>query len=133
MPYRVTRGADERPSIVLEHEPAYCQPLAAAPPAREPELGQGLWLVMAFATWSMPDVDAIRTALATAKHFGGALKLGLRPFDSPDEHQAWCRGLASSGNSPFWVLLRDGEIRMQRAGLITMDALVAAIEPVRRR
>jgi hypothetical protein len=133
MSYRVTRGADERPSIVLQDEPAYCRALDAAPPVREPELDRGLWLVMAFAAWSTPDVDAIRTALDTARRFGGALNLGIRPFDSPDEHEAWCPGLGDCGSGPLWVLLRDGELRLKRAGLITRDALVAAIESVRNR
>jgi hypothetical protein len=128
MSHRVTRGADGRPRIELEDEPAYCTALQAAPAGREPELDAGLWLVLTFATWSVPDVNAVQTALDVAKHFEGTLKLGLRPFDYPEEHAAWCGDLAGEDASPLWVLLRDGRLCMKLAGSATPEDMVVAIE-----
>lgn len=128
MSYHVMRTAKGRLRIVLEDEPLYCRALAAAPPAREPELGNGPWLVMVFAAWSMPDIRAIQTALDAVKRFGGALQLGVRPFDDPAEHRAWCPGLAGDGNTPVWVLLSDGTVLLEREGLLTVDMLLETIK-----
>jgi hypothetical protein len=128
MSYRVTRGADERPTIHLDGEPAYCKALDAAPSAREPELNAGLWLILAFAAWSAPDVAAIQTALDAARPFRGALKLGLRPFDAPEEHAAWCADLAGEEGTPVWVLLRNGQICIKRTGSLTAGELITIIE-----
>ncbi len=128
MPYQITRTANGRPSIVLSGEPPYCNTLDAAPSEREPALDAGWWLVVAFAAWSMPDIAAIQTALDVAKHFGGTLQLGLRPFDHPEEHDAWCLGLEEDERSPLWLLLRDGQVRMKRQGILTVDALIGMIE-----
>jgi hypothetical protein len=83
---------------------------------------------MAFATWSVPDVEAIQTALDVARHFGGKVKLGLRPFDNPEELGAWCPGLEIDGNGPLWVLLRDGQVCLKRQGFFTVHALINEIE-----
>jgi hypothetical protein len=128
MSYRVTRSAEGRPSITLNGEPPYCRGLAAAPLAREPELGSGLWLVMAFAAWSVSEIGAIQSALDAVKRFGGKVNLGLRPFDNLEEQGTWCPELMKDGNSPLWVLLRDGDVCMKRQGLLRADALVDAIE-----
>jgi hypothetical protein len=132
MSYRVTRKADGRPSIDLHDEPPHVIALEAAPPAREPELDTGQWLVMPFAAWSVPDIAAIQTALNAVEHFGGTLKLGLRPYDSSDEHGAWCPAIAGDDASPLWLLLDDGEVRMKRSGFLMTNELVAAINAARR-
>ena len=132
MSYRVTRSAEGRPSIILHDEPPHVVALDSAPPAREPELGAGQWLVMPFAAWSVPDIAAIQTALKAVEHFAGTLKLGLRPYDSPDEHGAWCPAIAGDDESPLWLLLDDGDVRMKRSGFLTADDLVAAIGAARR-
>lgn len=128
MSYQVTRTAEGQPRIVLDGEPRYCRVLEAAPSAREPELNTGRWLVMAFAAWSKPDIDAIQTAIDAVKRFEGTLTLGLRPFDYPEELAAWCSGLAGDGNTPIWVLLSDGTVRLKLRGLLTVDAVVEAIK-----
>jgi hypothetical protein len=128
MSYQVMRGPDGRPSILLNEEPPYCVALEAAPTMRESELNNGLWLVMAFAAWSLPDIDAVHTALDAVKHFGGIIKLGLRPFDNPEEHATWLSGLDDNGISPLWLLLSDGDLRMMRQGTLTLDDLLGAIE-----
>lgn len=128
MSYQVTRGVDGRPSIVLQGEPPYCRALDAAPPAREPELDIGLWLVVSFPSWSVPDIAAIQADLDATKHFRGKLKLGLRPFDDPEEHATWRPELKEHGNGTLLLLLRDGKVCMKHQGLFTVDALIDAIE-----
>lgn len=128
MSYRVTRSPDNRLHVELGDEPAYCRALDAGPPAREPELGTGRWLILLFAAWSMSDVAAIQTALDVARRFGGKLVLGLRPFETWEEHDTWMPDLEEDGKTPIWILLRDGEVRMKRSGLFDADALVQEIE-----
>ncbi|CAH1905569.1 conserved hypothetical protein [Candidatus Nitrotoga sp. HW29] len=130
MSYKVTRDQDSCPSISLTDEPPYVHTLVAVPAARESELNTDNWLVMACAVWSTPDNLAIQTALDVAKHYGGKLNLGLRPFDDTEELGTWCPGLEDSGQSPLWVLLRDGEVCMQRSGILTVDELVEVIGDV---
>lgn len=127
MSYNVTRNENGRPKIVLTDEPPYCHALDAAPPAREPDLNMGVWLVMAFAVWSVPDNVAIQTALDAAKRFGGKLNLGIRPFDDWEELVALCPGLEEDGRSPLWVLLRNGKVCTKRNGILTIDELVEMI------
>lgn len=127
MSYKVIRDQEGCPSITLTDEPPYAHALAAAPSVRELELNADIWLVMAFAVWSTPDNLAIQTALDVAKRFGGKFNLGLRPFDDSEELGAWCPGLEYGGQSPLWVLLRDGEVCMKRSGILTVDELVESI------
>lgn len=128
MTYKVIRDEGGRPSVALQGEPPYVQALTAAPSMREPELGHGRWLVMAFAAWSMPDIQAIQTALDAAGRFGGSVALGLRPFDETEEFAAWCPGLDVDARSPVWLFLSDGELRGDRRGILTVDELVEMIE-----
>lgn len=127
MSYKVIRDQDGYPSITLSDESPYSHALRAAPSAREPELNKGNWLVMTFAVWSTPDNLAIQTALDVAKRFGGKFNLGLRPFDDAEEFGAWCPDIEEDGQSPLWVLLRDGEVCMKRSGILTVDELVELI------
>lgn len=128
MTYHVTRNGDGRPRIDLRDEPPYCRALAAAPSSREAELGGGRWLVLAFAAWSMPDIRAIQTALDAAKRFGGGLTLGLRPFDVPEEFDAWCPGLEGLEETLVWLAFTDGELCLEHRGALTVDELVNMIE-----
>lgn len=127
MSYKVTRDQEGCPIITLKDESPYAHALDVAPFAREPQLNMGNWLVMAFAVWSIPDNLAIQTALDVAKRFGGKLNLGLRPFDYSKELDAWCPGLEYGGQSPLWVLLRDGEVCMTRSGILAVDELAELI------
>ena len=133
MPYRVHRDPQGVPGVTLAGEPPYCHALAAGVLALEPALRQGVWLVMAFAVWSIPDVAAVQRALDLARRLGGRLSVGVRPYDDPLELTAWWPDADPIAPGPFWVLLRDGHIIGSLAGLPTddeLDALVrAATEP----
>jgi hypothetical protein len=123
MPYRVLRDPDGTPRLILSDEPAYCHALAANVTAPPPKTGAGRWLLMAFAVWSAPDVAAVQVALELARSLDGQLHLGLRPYDDPDELRGWCPGITPDDNGPFWILLRDGEVRQCRTGIFTVDEL----------
>jgi len=123
MAYRVSRDEHGVPCITLTGEPAYCHALDAGVSGREPELGGGAWLVMAFPVWSAPDVAAVQDAIDLAKRFGGRLDLGLRPYDDPLELQAWWPDADPDAPGPFWLLLRDGEVRRHRTGRVSASEL----------
>jgi hypothetical protein len=126
MPYQLTRDPSGRPRVALSGEPPCCWALQAAPPSIEPELGRGDWLVVAFPAWSMPDIEAVGVALDVARRFGCAFQLGLRPFDSPDEHRSWLPEL-TGGQTPIWLAFRDGKLRMERHGRLDADTLAEAV------
>jgi hypothetical protein len=65
-----------------------------------------------------------------ARHFGGWLQLGIRPFDDPVEHWAWQPGLEDAGGDPVWVVLREGTACLIRSGHLTEEELVALIDAV---
>lgn len=130
MSYQVIRTEKGQPGLILKEEPPYCHALMAAPQRREPELNVGRWLVMAFAAWSVPDIGAIQTALDAIKRFNGLVNLGLRPCDDPGDHMIWCPELGNDGNTPCWVLLDDGTVRLTHGGLQTVDGLIDAIRTI---
>ncbi|HEX6369269.1 MAG TPA: hypothetical protein VF006_10070 [Longimicrobium sp.] len=123
MSYRVRRDPRGVPGLTLHDEPAYCHALAANVPALEAELARGVWLVMAFAAWSGPDVDAVGDAIGLARRYGGRLSLGLRPYDDAAELNAWWPDADPDASGPFWVLLRDGEVRRHTAHRLAADQL----------
>ena len=128
MSYKVMRSVEGKPWVALDGEPPFCVALDAAPSSRELELSEGWWLVMVFAAWNTSDINAIQTALEASKGFGGTLHLGLRPFDDPEEHRAWCPDLSVGGDTPIWVLLKDGKALLVRRGSVGVDEFVDSIK-----
>lgn len=128
MSYKVIRSESGKPAVILNGEPTYCTALEAAPITREPELHKGRWLVMCFAAWSVPDIQAIQIALDTVKHFDGSVNLGLRPFDTQDEHAVWCPVIAQETRSPLWIVLHDGTVFATLTGFPGAQALIGAIQ-----
>jgi hypothetical protein len=126
MSYRIVKGEAGAFSIALTDEPPYCHALPMAPAAMEPELGQGLWLVLVLAVWSMPDRQSPRVALEVIKALGGTVQLGLRPMNAPEETAVWCPEATASG-TPQWLLLRDGRLVAERTGLLDAAALGALL------
>ncbi|GIH02245.1 hypothetical protein Rhe02_03120 [Rhizocola hellebori] len=124
MPYQVSNDVDGRPRITLTGEPSYCHALDSATPT---DGRQGTWLVMDFAAWSVSDVVAVQTALDAARHFGGALKLGLLPYTDPEDLEGWPWHEDADGPSPHWVLTRDGAVRWRHSGALALDELIKAI------
>ena len=126
MPYEVTRTLEGSPRIALHGEPPYCK--ALAPSAGFSAITADPWLVLAFAAWSKPDVDAVQTALDTAKHFGGDINLGLLPLDNLQQLGSFHPGIGLAETGPAWILLRENEVHLERRGLLTTADLIKAIE-----
>jgi len=128
MTLKVTATPEGRAVLQFAGEPAYCHALDAAPGAREPMLGQGRWLVLAFARWSQQDVKAIQAALDAVRHFGGAVQLGARPYDDPEEHRTWLPEIADETGSPAWALLENGVVRHRGSGPRSREELIDTIK-----
>lgn len=128
MSFRLIASASGQPRVLLEGEPSYCKALEAAPSVREPVLNRGRWLVVTFAAWSMPDVRQAEMALEVVKRLGGPLQLGIRPFNDADDLHAWLPEVSSTGLTPIWVLLTEGQVTGAHHGLLQPAELIAFIE-----
>lgn len=106
----IAKDENGEPAIKLLNQPSYCHGLRFAPDSMEVPLRSGAWLVMNFAIWSGPDIQAIQVALRAAKSFNGRIKLGIRPFDCHDELRRWCPPVKENCASPVWLLLKDGQL-----------------------
>lgn len=123
MSYSFQITPDECAELILEGEPPYCRVLPMAPVEREPELNQGLWLVLLFAAWSGPDRRAIPIALSVVKGFQGRVRLGIRKFSDHTEQKTWCPEVREKWGGPIWLMLRDGELREELTGLRSEEQL----------
>jgi hypothetical protein len=130
----------DRWKLVFSDEPSYIRALEMAPLSIEPELGSGVWLIVAFPVWSGPARDSIRAAISCARERGGEFHLGARPFESREEIYRWWpvseRGRAGEqilevrddgtsrqvhistdqSDDPAWLVLRDGHVAYHGAG-----------------
>jgi hypothetical protein len=116
MGHLLRKRSDGREEYAIEDGTKNCHSLPA-PEHREAELGQGLWLVLASATYSGPDRFAIRFAVEVARMLEGQIQVGIRPFDRREEFRTWCPALEEKHGSPIWLLFRDGELLGHRAGV----------------
>lgn len=82
-----------RSRVVVADDPEYIVPLRIAPSCLEDCLKQGKWLVVSMSVWSVHDIRAGHRAIELVKQRGGLVKLGLRPFDYPNENTTWVPGL----------------------------------------
>src|SRR5687767_13162089 len=101
--FSVQRTADNRWEVNLRDQPDYCCALPMAPNRMEPELKEGLWLVLVAAIWSGPDRIAIGQALSAVQEFRGKVKLGIRLFDDDAETRTWFPELPKYAASPVWL------------------------------
>jgi hypothetical protein len=127
MSYQVVKQDGGTFAVTLTSEPDYCRPLVMAAESMEPELAEGLWLVLVFAVWSVPDRRAIASALTAVTDLGGRVRLGIRPCQDPGETAVWCRELEAGTATPQWLVLRDGHLVDQRVGLVPPGELAAML------
>lgn len=99
-----------------------------APSEMEPELKEGVWLVLVAAVWSGPDRMAIQQALTAVKEFGGKLKLGIRLFDEDSETTQWFPDLPQAYASPVWLFLRDGRLVEKHFGSLDQIGLRSLLQ-----
>jgi hypothetical protein len=130
-----------RSQVILTDEPNYIVPLRIAPLFLESQLKNGKWLVLSMSVWSIHDIRAGHRAIELVKRQEGLLKLGLRPFDYPQENAAWVPGLGAeevtdqveilvaekdhrrevtiqgrADASPVWVTFSEGKVVSVRFG-----------------
>ncbi|HEX2569224.1 MAG TPA: hypothetical protein VH877_06645 [Polyangia bacterium] len=127
MSYQIAKQDGGQFAVTFTGEPDYCRALSMAPESMEPELAEGLWLVLVFAVWSVPDRRAIAVALTAVKDLGGRVRLGVRPCDDPGETTGWCPEVEDGGATPQWLVLRDGRLVDARVGLLPPDELAALL------
>lgn len=125
---------------MFSDEPDYIHALQMAPEAMEPELGSGIWLIVAFPVWSGPVRDSVRASVACAKRYGGKFHLGVRPFDYHEEMIRWWPAdetpaggemtvtlqdaphrrevhiTTDNSTDPIWLVLKDGRVIHRAAG-----------------
>jgi hypothetical protein len=132
-----------RSKLVVTDEPEYIVPLRIAPSSLEDCLKQGRWLVVSMSVWSIHDIRAGHHAIEMVKLHGGSVRLGLRPFDYPQENATWVPGLGGdrladqmeilvaeqdhkrevtvqgrADASPVWVAIVEGQVVNVRHGLL---------------
>jgi uncharacterized protein (TIGR02996 family) len=94
--------------------------LPLRPLVTEPYLLRGSWLVLAYGTYSVPDVQTAHRFLTYVRgHFGRGrqtLNFGIRPLDDPPELTTWC-ALPNPFVTPRWVWLDDGQCIRTQTGI----------------
>jgi len=114
--------------VKFESEPAYFHSLRMAPAEPEPMLNTGLWLILTFAIWSVPDRDAIASAMAVVRSLEGAVQLGVRPYDDPKEALTWMPEANVTG-SPVWLVMKNGQLVEREIGTRSAEELQRAVLP----
>ena len=144
-----------RSRLVVTDEPEYIVPLRIAPSSLEECLKKGRWLVVSMSVWSIHDIRAGHHAIEMVKLHGGLVRLGLRPFDYPQENAAWVPGLGDerladqveilvaeqdhnrevtiqgmTDASPVWVSIVEGKVVSVRHGLLADTEIEGLISQI---
>lgn len=130
MSFKVQYSKDDKCELVFADEPSYIHALKGAPEAMEPELNLGVWLIVTFPVWSVPDRHSVHAAIDCTKGYIGKFKLGVRPFNEYKEISKWWPiSDASSASTysiyeiPKWLVLRDGHVIYEGVGLRSKEQL----------
>ncbi|MDZ4657778.1 MAG: hypothetical protein SH868_09405 [Bythopirellula sp.] len=112
-------------------------------------VGTGPCLVVAFSVWSTPDREEAYKAIEVAKTQGMSVRVGLLPYDFPEEIEAWLPSQAERPGavvsesttaqgavqvnisqkeqaSPVWLAVQDGKPFEIRQGSLK-DGEIAAL------
>ncbi len=113
--------------VVTTGHPSHFHALPMAPTKIEDALLRGDWLVLCFAVWSGPDIEAIGLAMSELCQYG-SVSVGIRPFLEYSETQAWCSEVNSDFGSPMWLFFRDGRLLRQKHCGLTASGLWRFLE-----
>lgn len=153
MGFRIVKDDEERNRVEVFDEPDWVFGLGSLSSGVTPALQEGVALVVAFSIWSTPDREAAYEAIETAKADCNRVRIGLLPYDYPNELSPWLsntnwdettisvdesagelvnvRIAQNNGVSPLWFELRDGLPRLISRGAMStpeMRELLIAIE-----
>jgi hypothetical protein len=153
MGFRIVKDCEERNRVEVINEPDWVFGLGSLENGVTPALQEGVALVVAFSIWSTPDREAAYEAIELAKAVCNRVRIGLLPYDYPDELSPWLsntnwdettiaveesasgtvnvRIAQNNGTSPLWFELRNGFPRLISRGAMStseMRELLLAIE-----
>lgn len=103
MPLLYEADENGRSRVVVRDEPDYIVPLAIAPVGLEPELSRGKWICVSMSVWSGLDTAAGQLAIRQVRQQQGAIQLGLRPFDFPEENHTWIPDIPADRTERFFI------------------------------
>jgi hypothetical protein len=120
--YAIEHTADNRCQVVFVRERPHCHALHAASFQEETMLHRGLWLVVLFYAWSVPDMKGFGMAMKAIEEFKGKIQLGILPF----EYSMWQWHPAVNGlyGSPVSMLFKDGEFIEMKSHLLNEEELL---------
>lgn len=140
-----------RSKIIVKDEGEHIMPLPIAPACFDDCLKAGKWLVVNMSVWNAVDRGEGARALKLLRHGRGEVRLGLRPFDYPEEFAPWLPALrttdfgqvecttalqndqvhvtikSAANSSPIWVAISDGNIVAVRMGQLADEEIEALI------
>jgi hypothetical protein len=119
--------------LSFENAPEYVHALEMAPAAREPVLDQGDWLVLVVATWSVPDVRCILTAIESLEKQKHNLRLGVRLFGDYQEIKVWYPEYDGTAATPLWVCYSGGKVVGARSGVLSADEITGLVKTCFRK
>jgi len=128
MGYKIHSNKNGRFELLFIDEPEYCHALMMSPTLKEAKLSDGTWLILLFAVWSAPDLEAIKMAVTLAKKFNGQIQLGVRPFDEHQENWLWCPEIKAAFVSPIWLVFENGRVIVEHVGLRSEEELEKKIQ-----
>jgi hypothetical protein len=105
--------------LQLENAPPWVHALEMAPAARESELNQGKWIIIAFSVSSAADTQCIPWAVSAVAPYCGRVQLGIRPLWNRREITAWFPEYGDRRATPVWILLDNGKVQGWKAEKLT--------------
>ncbi len=128
MTYHIETNMNNDYVIVFKDEPSFCYSLSMKQKHGEEIINTGLWLILLFAVWSMPERNAIQTALDAVKTFNGRVNLGVRPFDNHNEFKYWCDEIEEKYGSPIWLFFKEGVKLGELIGIRSENEIKQALD-----
>ncbi|MBL8892385.1 MAG: hypothetical protein JNL67_20585 [Planctomycetaceae bacterium] len=141
MSFRIVKDEASRNRVELVDEPNWVIGMGSLTGGISPELDEGVALIVAFSIWSTPDRERAYEAVEIAKGHGLNVRIGLLPYDYPEELSSWlpntdweesaitvndsgCESVhiaigQREGNSPLWFTLRDGSPKLVGRGAVS--------------
>jgi len=141
MGFKVVKESEKHSRVELIDEPDWVIGMQTLTMGVPTCLSNGVALVVAFSIWSTPDREMAYKAIEISKKRGIGVRIGLLPFDYPEELSTWLLDSdweevdlhvqqgddasveltisQSEGNSPLWFELHNGHPRLLGRGQLS--------------